>query len=352
MTDQNSMIHHFQPNIEKQKNNNMKKAAICFTPQGKRIIERINSYLEEHGTEKVEAYIINDEMQDKDGFVAFEGSIYEWAESLYKTHALIFVCATGIAVRAMAGLINDKLSDNPVIVMDDAGRFVIPLSAGHVGGANKLTLTLAGILDAIPVITTSTDVNEAFSADVFAMEKNLRIVNREGIKKVSAKAIEGKPVTISVKDYPPKERVDVIIADSTDKEYTLLLSPKPYTVGIGMKKNTDIKKAEEVILSILNENAITTDMIYALCTIDIKQDEEALIYLRDRYRIPLITFDAALLNKADGEFTSSDFVKQTVGVDNVCERAAVLAAGNGSELILNKLSRDGITVAIAKRKRF
>ena len=47
-----------------------------------------------------------------------------------------------------------------------------------------------------------------------------------------------------------------------------------------------------------------------------------------------------------GEFTPSDFVKEAAGVDNVCERAAVLASGG--RLILRKQAAAGVTVALAE----
>ena len=63
----------------------------------------------------------------------------------------------------------------------------------------------------------------------------------------------------------------------------------------------------------------------------------------------MITFDKDLLLKAKGDFTGSEFVKETVGVDNVCERAAILATGNRGELILKKTVGEGMTIAIARR---
>jgi cobalt-precorrin 5A hydrolase len=103
------------------------------------------------------------------------------------------------------------------------------------------------------------------------------------------------------------------------------------------------------VLDILNANGIDIKDVYAFASIDIKEDEEALIYLKDKYSIPLITFDAALLNKVKGEFEASEFVKKTVGVDNICERAAVLCAGVNSEIVVGKKTGDGMTVAVAKR---
>ncbi len=311
----------------------MKKAAVFFTDKGKEIISKLNEKLRE----PIEA---------KDS----ETPLGEWTETNFREgNALIFIGAAGIAVRSIAPFVKDKLSDSPVIIIDDSGSFVIPLLSGHVGGANKLAATLAECLGAVPVITTSTDVNDCFSVDSFAVENRLGISNRDGIRKVSAKAIEGKAITLSIKDYPPREAVDVIVADDTDAEYSLLLKPKDYTVGLGMKKDKDRAELEAFFLETLKGEGLNPEDIYALCTIDIKENEPALKALRDKYRIPVISFDKELLLKANGEFSSSDFVKETVGVDNVCERSAVLGAGAGAKLILKKTAKDGMTIAIAKR---
>ena len=315
----------------------MHKDIIFFTDRGSKTADRINGRFTELGIETA---------------TVFHGSADDFARNGFREgHALIFVGAIGIAVRAISPYVKDKLSDSPVIVVDDAGRFVIPILAAHAGGAGKLAVMIAEAIDAVPVLTTSTDVNGAFSADVFAGENHLTVRNRDGIKKVSTKALEGKAVTISIKDYPPAEQVDIIIADETDREYSLLLSPKRYTVGIGLKRGKSPEELERFILDVLAGLDIDTDDVYAISTIDIKEEEEALLYLRDKYRIPLITFEAAVLEKAQGDFTSSDFVKETVGVDNVCERCAVLAAGPGAELILAKTCGEGMTVAIAKRRQ-
>ena len=328
----------------------MKKAAICFTKDGKALIERLNEKLTKAGLERAQAYISMGEDSDCEGFESVKESLTDWTKKQFEEHnAVIFVGAMGIAVRAISSFAKDKLSDSPVIVIDDLGRYVIPVIGGHAGGANKIATVISKLIDAQAVITTSTDSHAAFSADVFAKENSLKICNREGIKKVSAKAIEGKPVTISIKDYPPDKKVDIIVADETDKEYDLLLMPKRYTVGIGMKRGLDKKTAEEFLFDVLKANDIDISDVYAFSSIDVKEDEEALNYLKDRYSIPLITFDAALLNRLKGEFDSSEFVKKTVGVDNVCERAAVLAAGTNSELIVGKQAGNGMTVAVAKR---
>lgn len=71
--------------------------------------------------------------------------------------ALIMICATGIAVRTLAPIIDSKHSDPPVLVLDEAGRFVIPLLSGHEGGANALAAQIADLIDAQLVLTTARD---------------------------------------------------------------------------------------------------------------------------------------------------------------------------------------------------
>lgn len=328
----------------------MRKLAVCFTAHGEHIIEKINSESRKRGIRPALAFVCRNAVEVKKGFRKVTQPIGEWtAEVFVPGNALIFVGAAGIAVRALSGLPKDKLGDCPVLVIDDMGKFVIPILAGHAGGANKLAVIFAELLGAIPVITTSTDLHDAFSVDTFAVENRLDIANREGIKKVSAKALEEKKITLSFKDFPPRERVDVVAADETDAEYSLLLKPRKYTVGLGMKKNKDKAEVEEFFLRTLKECGIAVCDVYAICTIDLKEDEEAITWLRDKYRLPVLAFDRNILKKAQGVFTSSEFVENTVGVDNVCERAAVTGAGAGSELVLGKRAENGMTIAIARR---
>ena len=56
----------------------------------------------------------------------------------------------------------------------------------------------------------------------------------------------------------------------------------------------------------------------------------------------------AELEQAEGTFTGSEFVKQTTGVDNVCERSAMCAGGE--KILVHKTAHEGVTVAVAVEK--
>ncbi len=324
---------------------------ICFSKKGSRTGEKINKALSEGNEKSLKIYYrFEDKLGEPFTKVA---DLFEWTKERFeKRKGIIFVGACGIAVRAIAPFVKDKLSDPPVLVTDDNATYVIPILSGHVGNANKDAVRLSELIGAVPVLTTSTDVNEAFSADLFAVENNLKIVNRDGIKKVSAKAIEGKSITISVKDYPPEEDVDILVSDEKESEsatgFSLLLSPKKYVVGVGMKKDTPFDAFEGFILKVLSDNNIDISDVAALCTIDIKEKEPALKAFSLKYRIPVLSFTSGMLNKAKGDFSHSDFVEKTVGTDNVCERAAVAGSGYKGRIVVKKTAGGGITAAIAK----
>lgn len=271
---------------------------------------------------------------------------------------MVFIGAAGIAVRTIAPFLKDKLKDPPVVVVDDKGLNAISLVSGHYGGGNKLAVYLAEELKANPVITTATDINGAFSVDVFAKERHLDIINRDGIAKVSTKALSGKPITLSIKDYPPKNPVDVVIENQVKNDGTVNLKGEVASIvnegivaGIGCKKG---KTSEEILGLLQNSLAkIGKDIsqLSAIATIDIKEEEEGLKEISKLYSIPLISFDKDVLSKVEGSISTSDFVKDTVGVDNVCERAALAAVGKEGGLLLEKQAMNGVTVALACNER-
>ena len=277
--------------------------------------------------------------------------------------ALLFIGAMGIAIRLIAPFVRDKMTDPPVIVMDETGTFCIPVLSGHIGGANELALRLSEAVGAVPVITTATDVQGAFSVDLFAKEHGLFLENREGIAKVSGKALEGKAVTLSIKDYPPAEPVDVLITDEAadDSTGTVILrgasfdgfftkdTKQKYVIGIGCKKGKDPEALKAFVAEQCAAFSIAPGDILALATIEQKQKEPAITALSKEWRLPLIVFDVAVLNKVPGTFSASAFVKAVTGTDNVCERAALLAAGAGGTLFVNKQAKEGMTIAIAER---
>lgn len=286
-------------------------------------------------------------------------SLKDWvAEGFEKKQCMVFIGAAGIAVRSIAPNIKDKLTDPPVIVIDEKGEFVIPILSGHFGGGNVLAKEISQVIGATAVITTATDVNNLFAVDTFAKRNNLIIKERELAKKISAEILNGKEIgfysDIELKVKIPEnltqsENGDLGFAISIYKKNcfkeTLHLVPKAVVLGIGCKKGTTEEDIEQTIFKTLEEHSIDILSVAEVATIDIKKIEKGLVDFCKKMNVNIRCFSAEELRNARGNFTSSNFVKQTTGVDNVCERAAVL--DSGGELIIKKTTGNGVTVAVA-----
>ena len=80
------------------------------------------------------------------------------AEIFHNYRNIIYIMPSGVVSRAIAPHICSKYSDPAIVVLDVLGRFAISFLSGHEGGANNLTLQIANLTGAEPVITTTTEV--------------------------------------------------------------------------------------------------------------------------------------------------------------------------------------------------
>lgn len=113
----------------------------------------------------------------------------------------VFLAATGIAVRQVAPLLQDKTVDPAVVVMDENGAAVISLLGGHIAGANRLARRLAAISGGRPVITTATDGRGLTAFDDLAARLGRRVKKKELIKIFNAALLENRPIDLCL---PPE----------------------------------------------------------------------------------------------------------------------------------------------------
>ena len=309
----------------------MNTAIAAFTHKGVNLALRLADVLE--------GRVFAPERFLRENVNVIDSPLSEWAGKMFReARALIFVGACGIAVRAVAPHVKDKMNDPAVVVVDEGGKFVIPLLSGHVGGANDLARKIAGFLNAVPVITTATDVNNLVAVDEWAVKNDCAIENPGAVKRVSAEILEGHRVGVAV----TCENIPVPFP------VTLMLRPKILVLGAGCNRNTDPAEFESSAIDFLNGAGVSVMSLKALATIDIKRDEPAMKIFAESHNIPLVTFTAKELQALKGNFTASERVKYFTGTDNVCERACVLCAGEGGVLLRSKTVYNGITFALAR----
>lgn len=279
-----------------------------------------------------------------------------YGDCFASSEILVFVGSCGIAVRKIAPYVHDKRTDPAVLCVDELGTFVIPLLSGHIGGANALARKLAESLHATPVITTATDINRKFSVDTWATEHGCAISSMKLAKAVSAAILEGDIPLKS--DFPivgnlpngviPGENgnlgIYMTITDKEPFENTLRLTPKLLHLGIGCRRGTEKEAIANAVEQVFRENGLDFRAVKCAASIDLKQDEEGLLSFCKEQNIPIHFYTAEELTALPGDFTPSPFVQKVTGVDNVCERSALVGADN---LIVKKTACHGVTVAVA-----
>lgn len=318
--------------------------------------------------------------------------------------AIVFVTASGIAVRSVAEHLTHKSKDPAIVCMDECSKHVISLVSGHAGGANALTQMLADVMWATPVITTATDVEGQFSIDDYAREHNLVVTDWAKAKAISAEVLAtgAKPVWVDEAEVSQEEEknaceickeqkstgIDVgkIENDGCENEIgvqelqigshqviitpqdgsvdvqTLQLIPRCIVAGVGCKKGTPVDKIEHAVQDAFAKAGLRMEALCAVVSIDLKKEEAGLLEFCETRNVPFETYAAEELQAVPGTYSASEFVSGVTGVDNVCERSAVKYASEHGmnqgerllgrqakhgELLLRKQAYGGVTVALA-----
>lgn len=327
----------------------MNAAVFCYSRAGIQTAKRVSRALHD-----AELALYTLARLEEPGFLPIEPSVY--ALEFSRRDALIFVGACGIAVREIAPYVRDKKTDPAVLVLDERARHVIPLLSGHIGGANRLALRLSSVLGAEPVITTATDVNGKFAVDEFAARTGCAISDMQLAKAFAAGILERDlPLASAFPIIPPlpggvyeagSGALGVYIGCDVREPFqkTLRLIPKKLRVGLGCRRGVCASAITSAIRHVFAENRLDLRAISGVFSIDLKKDEPGLLQACRENSWDVTFYPAQQLQAVPGEFTASSFVASVTGVDNVCERAAMVGA---EQLLVSKTAMDGVSVAVA-----
>ena len=283
--------------------------------------------------------------------------------------AIIAVMASGILIRSIAPLLNSKVTDPAILNIDDNGNFVISTLSGHLGGANKLTNKISKLINATPVITTSTDVNKKLGIDILANDLFLSIDNTKEILFFNKAILEGKEISFTINpnknfnylfEYFHNNTLEINVSIfystkiNTDEihvkveEHELILKEKKVVAGIGCRRGKSCEDIYNVLKKSLDEFNLDLSRVTMLTSAEIKKEEKGILKLSEKLNIPVnfVELDKLKLFKSN-DIQKSEFVKSKFGIDGVCEPSALIMAGFNSKLIYKKTSYDGVTIAIA-----
>ena len=337
----------------------MKIAIISVSDKGYELSLKLKEKLDQDST------IIKNDLFHKNVKKIFPILFYEY-------DAIIAIMASGILIRSIAPLVESKTSDPAVLNIDDNGNFVISTLSGHLGGANSLTQKVAELIDATPVITTSTDVNKKLGIDVIARDLYFEIDNTNEILYFNKAVLDGNEISFTVNpnanfdylydylnenalkinisiSYSSKIIPDEIFAEVDGHEITL--KKRKLVVGIGCRRGKECVKIHDGLKKSFDDLNLPLSRIDMFSSAEIKKDEIGLLELSDKMGIPINFVDLERMKMFESkDIQKSEFVKSKFGIYGVCEPSALITAGFDSKLIYKKTSYNGVTIAVAISK--
>lgn len=348
----------------------MKYAVISVSAEGARLGQAVRAALGGDGT-----CYEREGAESGQKAVIFSRTFALTKEIFSRYEGLLYIMASGIAVRAIAPYVVSKASDPAVLVMDECGKHCISLLSGHLGGANAWCREAAAAAGADPVITTATDMHGRVAPDEAARLLHMRVEPLDALKLVNSAIAEGSSFLWMVDPaadgagsiikrltalgiapvlYHEYAKMDGVAAAAVVSEKNLslpmphvYLRPKNLFVGIGCKRGTPEELIAEAFYGAVKKAGAYPYQVKSLASVDVKKDERGLLDFADHMGLPLHFYSAEELRKV-GEVRHVDislFVEKTIGVGNVCETAAHREALRGRTL-LKKTKFESVTAAI------
>lgn len=272
---------------------------------------------------------------------------------------IVCIMATGIVVRTIAPMLKDKYRDPALVVCDELGRFAISLLSGHLGGANSLARRVAEATGGQAVLTTASDVLGYTALDLWCRDLHVIPAQTATLTRAMARLVDNGSLALwsryPVPLLPPdiravedRQAADLIIdARTTAPSRAALLHPKALVFGIGCNRGTPVAAITAAVAATCRAHHLAPQAIARLASIDLKKDEQGLLAYARREGLPIDFFTSNELNQVEG-VASSKAVLRATGAKGVAEPAALLSAGAGSTLIVDKMKWTDVTTAVAE----
>jgi cobalt-precorrin 5A hydrolase / precorrin-3B C17-methyltransferase len=294
----------------------------------------------------------------------------------------VLVCATGIAVRAIAPLLAAKATDPAVVCLDDGGRWAVALTGGHRAGGNALAREVAAHVGAEPVVTTATDAAGLPALDTlpgFTASGDVAGVTRAWLDGVPPRltadhalaawptgldgvpagpagdpggpdSVPGGPAGIPAGPAagpgkgPRPGAVLVTDRDVRPRPGEVVLRPQSLVVGVGTSSGAGPAGVRDLVETALAAAGLDPASVGAVATVEAKRHEPAVVRLAGDLGVPLRVLPPSALAVVAVP-NPSPAVQAAVGTPSVAEAAALLAAGPDAVLVVEKRRSGEATVA-------
>ncbi|MEC8939654.1 MAG: precorrin-3B C(17)-methyltransferase [SAR324 cluster bacterium] len=340
--------------------------------------------------------LLPDEKTNPEVDLIFTNAMEHLAALFSEGTAIIGVCASGILVRGVAGCLENKQNEPPLIAVAEDGSSVVPLLGGH-HGANALARKIGQLIGATPAITTAGDLRFGIALD--EPPQGFVLSNPEDLKGFTAELLAGEAVSLSPEtktltpdslpesktvapDYMPgfyewlhesrlsftenaKLRISLCTDPISGNAEHLVFCPaselpaKNIVIGVGCERGTEPEELISLVRKTLVENEIAPERVALVASLDLKSDEPAVHALAAYFtelsgaECPARFFDAPTLEAQTPKLKNpSEIVFQEVGCHGVAEGSALAAVGDSGILLAPKIKSARATCSIAESAEF
>lgn len=284
----------------------------------------------------------------------------------------VCIAATGIVVRCLGPLLQDKTTDPGVVVLDQEGRFAVSLVGGHLGGANDLARRLARICGGQAVITTATDTAGLPALDLLARDLGLAADRPERFATLAAALLDGASVQVFDPESLLWPRLSglgfaglfkKIGVPSSWRENLpgvwvswrrpprghaqLGLHPRRLVAGLGCHRGVSAASITDFIHEVFETNGLSLPSLAALGTVQVRSGEPGLHAAATALGVDTAFFSPEQLQTVWTP-NPSEAAARLVGTKSVCEAAAMLLAETDT-LVVTKTKGVALTLAVALR---
>jgi cobalt-precorrin 5A hydrolase/precorrin-3B C17-methyltransferase len=274
----------------------------------------------------------------------------------HDVEGFVLVCATGVAVRAIAPLLGGKTEDPFVVCIDDRARWAIALTGGHRAGANDVAHEAAALLGAEAVVTTATD-----GAGIPALDAIPGFMADGDVAGVTRRWLDGEApaavVDADLETWPLPEQLvkadegPVLVTDRAVAAVAsqVVLRPRSLVLGVGATSQADADRLRCLFTDAMAAHGLHPEAVGVVATVDRRAGDPAVVALASWLGVPVRACTPGELSTLDVPNPSA-IVADAVGTPSVAEAAALLAAGPSARLVVEKQRSEDSTVAVARRR--